>query len=52
LSANLSDQGSWVLYAGALVEGELRVEDSDGKKLRSESFDPAPLLAATFRMRF
>lgn len=52
LSADLSDQASLVLYAGALVEGELRVEDSDGRTLRNESFDPAPLLGATFRMRF
>lgn len=52
LSADISDQASLVLYAGAIVEGELRVEDSDGKKLREDSFDPAPLLGATFRMRF
>lgn len=52
LSANISDQASLVLYAGAIVEGELRVEDSRGNKLREDSFDPAPLLGATFRMRF
>ena len=52
LSGNISDQASLVLYAGAIFEGELRVEDSGGNKLREESFDPAPLLGATFRMRF
>jgi len=52
LSANLSDQASLVLYAGAIVEGEVRVEDSGGNKLREQSFDPAPLLGATFRMGF
>jgi hypothetical protein len=52
LSADTSDQSSLVLYAGALVGGELRVEDSAGRKLLSKSFDPAPLLGATFRMRF
>lgn len=51
-TANLSDQASVVLYAGSIVGGELRVEDSDGNKLREESFDPAPLLGATFRMQF
>ena len=52
LSANPSDQLSLVLFAGALVGGELRVEDSGGNRLRNESFDPAPLLGATFRIRF
>jgi hypothetical protein len=51
-TANLSNQASVVLYAGAIVGGELRVEDSDGNKVGGESFDPAPLLGATFRMRF
>jgi hypothetical protein len=51
-TADLSHQASMVLYAGAVVGGELRVEDPDGKRLREESFDPAPLLGATFRMRF
>ena len=52
ISASTSDQATLVLYAGAFVGGELRVEDSGGNRLRNESFDPAPLLGATFRMRF
>lgn len=52
LSADLADHASFFLYAGAIVGGELRVEDSGGNTLREESFDPAPLLGATFRMRF
>ncbi|MFO7857504.1 MAG: DUF6268 family outer membrane beta-barrel protein [Ectothiorhodospiraceae bacterium] len=52
LTANLWNQASLVVYAGAIVGGELRVEDSGGNKLREESFDPAPLLGATVRMRF
>ncbi len=52
LSADFSDQASLFLYAGAIFGGELRVEDSGGNKLREESFDSAPLLGATFRMRF
>jgi hypothetical protein len=51
-TANLSKQASVVLYAGAIVGGELRVEDSEGNKVGGESFDPAPLLGATFRMQF
>jgi hypothetical protein len=52
LSADFSDQASLALYAGAVLGGELRVENSSGNTLREESFDPAPLLGATFRMRF
>lgn len=52
LSTDFSDQASLFLYAGVIVGGELRVEDSGGNTLREESFDPAPLLGATFRMRF
>ena len=51
-TANIWDQASLVLYTGAIVGGELRLEDSGGNKLREESFDPVPLLGATFRMRF
>ena len=52
LSADFADHESFFLYAGAIVGGELRVEDSGGNTLSEESFDPAPLLGATFRMRF
>ena len=40
------------LYAGAIVAGELRVDDSSGNDLRKEDFDPQPFLAATFIARF
>jgi hypothetical protein len=40
------------LYAGAIVAGELRVDDSSGNRLRSDDFDPQPFLAATFTARF
>lgn len=51
-TADVSNQASVVLYAGAVVGGELRVEDPEGNTVRKESFDPAPLVGATFRMRF
>jgi hypothetical protein len=40
------------LWAGAVVAGEFRVDDSSGNRLRSEDFDPAPFFAATFIARF
>jgi hypothetical protein len=40
------------LWAGAVVAGEYRVEDSSGNRLRSEDFDSAPFFAATFTARF
>ncbi len=46
------DQMALHLYAGAIVAGELRVDDSSGNRLRSDDFDPAPFFAATFTARF
>jgi hypothetical protein len=40
------------LFAGAVVAGQLRVENSSGARLQEEDFDPAPLLALTFSARF
>jgi len=40
------------LWAGAVMAGEMRVEDASGNQLRSEDFDPAPFFAATFVARF
>lgn len=40
------------LWAGAVMAGEMRVDDSSGNRLRSEDFDPAPFVAATFTARF
>jgi hypothetical protein len=34
------------------VAGEFRVDDPSGNRLRSEDFDPAPFVAATFVGRF
>ncbi len=51
-STDFSDNGSFYLYSGAIVAGDLRVEDANGNKLREESFDPAPLFGATLLMGF
>ncbi len=40
------------LYGGALLHGELRVEDRHGAAVASHGLDPAPLLGATFRLTF
>jgi hypothetical protein len=49
---NLGPQMTFHLYAGVVLAGELRVEDSAGNRLRSEDYDPAPFFAATFTARF
>jgi len=40
------------LYAGVLLGGELRVEDSSGNLLRKTDFDPAALVGLNFTARF
>jgi len=47
--------GSYItvdLYAGAVVGGRLRVEDSGGNKIAAADFDPAPIVALTLAGRF
>lgn len=51
-STNFGNSSSFFVYAGAIVSGELRVENSNGTGLRDESFDTAPLFGATFSTRF
>ncbi|MGE5791678.1 MAG: hypothetical protein ACM36B_03230 [Bacteroidota bacterium] len=45
-------QSTFHLFAGVVLAGELRVEDPAGNRLRSEDYDPKPLLGATFTARF
>ena len=40
------------LAGGALFDGKLTIRDSDGSKLASDRYDPAPLVALTFSGRF
>ena len=40
------------LYSGALLNGELLVEDSHGHNIARHDFNTAPLLGATLRMQF
>ncbi len=40
------------LYAGAVANGKLRVEDPTGNRIQEEDFDLSPFLGANFLMRF
>jgi hypothetical protein len=40
------------IYIGATVEGRLELKDSEGDKLASSDYDPAPFVAVTFRGDF
>ncbi len=40
------------LYAGAVANGQLRVEDAAGNRIREEDFDLAPFLGANLVFRF
>ena len=46
------NQSALHLFAGVIMNGQLRVEDGSGRELRQEDTDPAPLLGATFIARF
>ncbi|MFN3544765.1 MAG: hypothetical protein ACK4UX_07925 [Thiobacillus sp.] len=48
----LGERMSLNLYAGVVTAGELRVEDSSGRKLSQVDSDAAPLFGATFSARF
>ena len=51
-SRDLSPGASLSIYAGAIVAGSLRLEDSSGNKLAGEDFGTAPFVAATLNLRF
>jgi hypothetical protein len=40
------------LYAGVVVAGELRVEDSSGNLVAKDDFDPSPIVGANLTLRF
>ncbi len=40
------------IYAGALLDGELRLDNAAGSELLRTKFDPAPLMGITFTGRF
>ena len=40
------------LYGGVMFGGEVRVDDSEGDRLASDDYDPAPFMALTISSRF
>jgi hypothetical protein len=46
------NQSALHLFAGLVVNGQLRVEDASGRQLRQEDVGTAPLFGATFIGRF
>lgn len=39
-------------YAGAVVAGQLKVDNPSGDTLHEEDYDPAPFVGLTFSARF
>ena len=52
VTRSFGEQASLHLFLGALVAGQLRVENSSGDRLQEEDFDPAPFVGLTFTARF
>lgn len=52
LARNFGPRYSVDIYAGAMLDGELRLENSAGSELLRTKFDPAPLMGITFTGRF
>ena len=51
-SRDFAPGASFNLYAGAMVAGSLRLEDSRGNRLVGEDFGVAPFVGATLGLRF
>ena len=51
-SRNFGKQAALNLYAGVITNGQLRVEDATGNTLRRVDFDTAPIVGATFTLRY
>jgi hypothetical protein len=52
LTRKFSRQYKLDLYGGVLLNGELRIEDRDGRKLDSDDFDPAAFMALNISANF
>lgn len=51
-STRFGEQSTFMAYAGAMVSGELELEDADGNGIDKQSFDPSALLGVLFSTRF
>lgn len=52
VTRNFNPQMALHLYAGVVLDGRLRVENSSGDLVREDKFDPAPMFGVTFNGRF
>jgi hypothetical protein len=52
VTRSFGEQMNLHLFLGALVAGQLRVENSSGDRVQEEDFDPAPFVGLTFTARF
>ena len=52
ITRKFSRQYKLDLYGGVLLNGELRMEDRDGRKLDSDNFDPAAFMAVNISTSF
>jgi hypothetical protein len=51
-STRFGEHASFMVYAGAMVSGELELEDADGDGISQQSFDPSALLGVSLSGRF
>lgn len=51
-ATRFGEHASFMVYAGALVSGELELEDADGHGISQQSFDPSALLGVSLSGRF
>lgn len=51
-STRFGERATFMVYAGAMVSGELELEDADGHGIDKQSFDPSLLLGVSFSGRF
>jgi hypothetical protein len=51
-STRFGAQSTFMAYAGAMVSGELELEDADGNGIDQQSFDPSALLGVLLSTRF
>ena len=52
LTRNIGRSFSFDCYAGAMLGGKLYIDDRDGNRLTSDSYDPAPFVALAVSSRF
>jgi hypothetical protein len=52
ISRRLDARSAVSVYAGAVIDGSLKIRDSDGREIVSDAYRPAPLVALMLMRRF